>query len=93
MKYNLSAIMKRAHKLHKTTMMTSRFSTCLSESWKIAKAELNKQTFTGKKTIEHRGYEFKFWQGGRNRRIYINGTRTYGSLLKLLPLMPNTRER
>lgn len=83
MKYNKSEIMKMAWNLYRTTMKTNRFGTCLREAWVVAKAAANKEQFTGKKAVELDGYSFRFWQGGANRRIYINGRRADGSYVDL----------
>lgn len=88
MKYNKSKIMKKAWELFRGQMKRSSFSTCLMMAWKIAKAEAERDTFTGKKVVSLMGYGFNFWKGGNNRRVYINGTRTYGSYIDLNTMKP-----
>lgn len=83
MKYNRSEIMKKAWELFRGKLNRSSFSTCLMMAWKIAKAAAERETFTGKKIVSLMGYGFSFWKGGRNRRVYINGTRTHGSYIDL----------
>ena len=88
MKYNRSEIMKKAWSLFRTTMSHNSFATCLKESWKIAKAAAERETFTGKKPVIFRNYEFRFWMGGKARRIYINGTKSNGSYIDLTTMKP-----
>ena len=85
MKYNKSEIMKKAWNLFRGEMKGIKFGICLREAWAVAKAAANKEKFTGKKAVELDGYEFRFWQGGSNRRIYINGRRADGSYVDLNP--------
>lgn len=59
-----------------------------AEAIRKAIANIDKPKFTGKKAVTFEGYEFRFWQGGKARRIYINGTRCDGSYIDL-----NTMER
>lgn len=80
-KYNLSKIMRKAWELYRGNMSRNSFRTCLSESWKIAKAELNKEVF--KKVAVFEDHEFRFWQGGSNRRIYVNGRHSGGMYIDL----------
>ena len=35
-------------------------------AWKIAKAGVERETFTGKKIVSLMGYGFNFWRGGKN---------------------------
>lgn len=88
MKYNRSNIMKKAWELFRGKLNRSSFGTCLMMAWKIAKAAAERETFTGKKAINMMGYTFNYWRGGNNRRVYINGTRTYGAFIDLNTMKP-----
>lgn len=88
MKYNRSEIMKKAWSLFRGALNRNSFATCLSMSWKIAKAAAEREAFTGKKVVSLMGYSFNFWKGGKNRRVYINGTRTYGGYIDLNTMKP-----
>ncbi len=88
MKYNRSEIMKKAWNLFRGKLNRNSFATCLSMAWKIAKAGVERETFNGKKVVSLMGYGFNFWKGGKNRRVYINGTRTYGSYIDLNTMQP-----
>jgi hypothetical protein len=74
--------MKKAWELFRTKLNRSSFGTCLMMAWKIAKAAAERETFTGK-AVSLMGYTFNYWRGGKNRRVYINGTRTYGAYIDL----------
>lgn len=88
MKYNRSEIMKKAWNLFRGKLNRNSFATCLSMAWKIAKAGVARETFTGKKVVSLMGYGFNFWKGGKNRRVYINGTRTHGAYIDLNTMQP-----
>lgn len=88
MKYNMSEIMKKAWELFRGKLNRNSFATCLRMSWKIAKAAAEREDFTGKKMVMLMGYAFRFWKGGQQRRVYINGTRTYDSYIDLNTMKP-----
>lgn len=88
MKYNKSEIMKRAWQRFRSANNRASFATCLRDSWQIAKNEAQREAFTGKRPVTFMGYSFNFWKGGENRRIYINGTRTYGAYIDLKSMKP-----
>lgn len=88
MKYNRREIMKKAWSLFRGKLNRNSFGTCLSMAWRIAKAGTEREFFTGKKAVSLMGYSFNFWKGGNNRRVYINGTRTYGAYIDLNTMKP-----
>lgn len=94
MKYNRSKIMKKAwemFRLAKANNWKRTFGECLQVAWRLAKearveAERNANDatiFTGKKAVSFEGFTFRFWQGGKNRRIYINGYHDGGAYIDL----------
>lgn len=94
MKYNKSEIMKKAwemFRLAKANNWNRTFGECLRAAWRLAKeahAEAERKAkeatiFTGKKAVSFEGFTFRFWQGGKNRRIYINGYHDGGAYIDL----------
>lgn len=83
MKYNRSNIMKKAWELFRGKLNRSSFATCLRIAWAIAKAGIERETFTGKKAVTMMGFTFRFWKGGKQRRVYVNGAHTRDSYIDL----------
>ena len=97
MKYNRSEIMKKAWEFFRMAKVNNwkhtfrTFGECLRVAWRLAKearVEAERKAkeatiFTGKKAVSFEGFTFRFWQGGKNRRIYINGYHDGGAYIDL----------